>query len=145
MALLTSLWAASATLRASTPRRQLDPSSPSTAPASAPRKLRGAPTPTPPMWLQGPLLKAAALAVNELLAATIKETTSPRASELQRCLARMENYDVRIFETPDHYALYVRPSLERCVKDDDEALKGGDAEYEVSKDDFRILNKSYGE
>ena len=111
--------------------------------AVAPGKLRGAPTPTPPMWIQGPILRAASVAVSDLLAATQGETASPKASELQRCLGRMESYDVRIHETPERYALYVRPSIERCIKDDPGSLRGGDAEYEISKLDFSIASRSF--
>lgn len=116
---------------------------------------RDVPTPTPPMWLLGPIAKAVNVAADDLIAKEQRllqqleksppaAGVDPDAREIARCFARLESYDIQVREAEDRYVVYFLPNSSRCVKDGRHVL-GGDATYELHKGDFRILSKDYGE
>ena len=100
------------------------------------------------LTLEGPLLKAVSVATGDLLALeeeNLKAIPDPKLiTEFNRCFTRLEAYDVRVSEEPDHYTIAVIPVAERCLKSG--YMKGGGGDYTISKDgSFRILKKEYGE
>jgi hypothetical protein len=98
-------------------------------------------------YLQGPVLRAASVAVADMVAfeeEVIASNPNPeKVSEVTRCFARAESYDVRVREAPDRYIVEVIPIAARCLKKG--RLLGGDGTYEISKEHFEILKKDYGE
>lgn len=111
------------------------------APAShLPEPVWDAGTPSAPAWFEGPVLRALSLAVADLAGHVNPHTEDP----LARCLARTDSYDAQVVrEEADRWVIYVRPRAERCW-DGGQQLKDGDATYEVSKGDFRLLSAEYG-
>ena len=97
----------------------------------------------PPVELQGPLFKAASVAAADLMARRAQSAANaPVVLDSMRCLGRIESYDITVHPQNDRYLVYIRPVAGRCVRGH---LKGGDATYEISKADFRILRKDYGQ
>jgi hypothetical protein len=98
-------------------------------------------------YLQGPVLRAASVAVADMVAfeeQVIASNPNPQnVSEVTRCFDRAESYDVRVREAPDRYIVEVIPIAARCLKKG--RLLGGDGTYEISKERFEILKKDYGE
>lgn len=111
--------------------------------ASVPEAARDAGLATAPVWIQGPLLRAAYAAVHyEVSHYERLHDENPQLEQWYRCMSRLDTYDAQIIqEEPGRWFVFVIPIQDRCG----EAGPGGrlitgGATYEVSKQDFRILS-----
>jgi hypothetical protein len=104
------------------------------------------PASEPALVLTGPILKAASVAVLDLASQSeqLLREHPDVLDPVHQCLARVENYQISVWEGVDRYFVRVLPRIGGCIEGGD-ALKGGGANYEMSKRDFRILRRDYME
>jgi hypothetical protein len=123
-------------------------------------RTQGTPVALPPISLEGPVIRAVTVAANDFMALRQSEVPPyPDAGEpkhamtgagdegyaIGRCLSRLENYDVRIHETEDRFLIHFQPNIDRCTGKPGERIFGGDSDYEVSKKDFTVMKRDFGE
>ena len=123
-------------------------------------RTQGTPVALPPISLEGPVIRAVTVAVNDFMALRQSEVPPyPDAGEpkhamtgvgdegyaIGRCLSRLENYDVRIHETEDRFLIHFQPNIDRCTGKPGARIFGGDSDYEVSKKDFTVMKRDFGE
>ena len=114
--------------------------------APLPEATEGAPQAAPPVWLNGAMLHAASVALDDLTereAAALSRYESPHPFSV--CMSHRESYDVQVVsEDERRFVVYVRPVGERCLPQG-ASLKGGAATYEIAKKDFKILGAIFWE
>ena len=117
--------------------------------AALPEYVEDAGIVVPPMWVEGPLLRATLVAVGDLAKRNEHHLDDPTWGEFYRCLSRLDAYDAQVVrQEVDRWVIYVGPRLQRCYDPTDAGdrhLLGGAVTYEVSKADFRILSAEFWE
>lgn len=64
---------------------------------------------------------------------------------ITHCLLSLENYDVEVRAALDRYLIHFQPNIDRCTGSHGARVFGGDADYEISRTDFTILKRDFGE
>jgi hypothetical protein len=112
--------------------------------AAVPEYARDAGVATAPVWLNGPLLRAAYAAVHYEVSqfGPQHQEQVPEYEQWRRCMSRPEAFDVQVIsEEADRWFVFVVPIQDRC---EDAGWGGrlvtGGTTYEISKQGYRVLS-----
>lgn len=122
-----------------------EPFQPAAAPdAALPEYVPDAGHAVAPVWLPGPLLRAASVAARYEASQYQRqhEEQIPEFERWLRCMSRPDSYDVQVIsEDSERWLVFVVPVQQRC---EDAGWGGrlitGGTTFEISKTDFRIIS-----